>query len=391
MNGDENMNYLQETMAEKEFLKDTYRWFHMHPEASRHEVETHAHIREMLRAMDIRYLSPLENVTVACIGKEGGRKVGLRVDTDALQVTEQTGLEYASIYPGMMHACGHDAHIACGLCAAKLLKRHEDRLAGGVKVLFQPAEEGEMGAPTLIATHAADDIQAFFGMHVWSPGRAGELRVSPGGMTASCDMFTLRIHGRAGHGALPQECLDAVVCASAVVMNLQTIASRFISPMDPVVVTVGSLHAGTRCNVIAGEAVLEGTMRAFREDTRAALKELFERVVRETCGAYGCTVDIELRAVTGVTWNDEKLCGIARRAASEMGMETVSDEPCMMADDFADYGAIGPGCYVRVGVGNAEIGACHPHHSGLFRIDEDALPAAAAWIAGMAETYLSEK
>lgn len=385
------MDYLSAAQAQSRFLTQTYRLFHRFPEPSRHEVQTHARIRRMLDEMHVEYASPAPNITIGLIGRGNGRTVALREDTDALQQNEQTGLPYASENPGLMHACGHDAHIACLLGAAKLLKSREDDLPGRVKLVFQPAEEGELGAQATIATGLVDDVDGFFAIHVWSPYEAGTLHVSAGGVAASCDMFTVRIHGRAGHGAMPDECIDTVVCGSALVQNLQTIASRMTSPMDPVVVTVGSFQAGTRCNIIAGEAVLEGTLRTFHPTTYERVHEHFERIVRTTCEAYGCTYEIDMRPACKVVWNDESLVQTARRAAAKLLPDgAMPDTPCALADDFADYRAVAPICYARVGVRNESIGACHPHHSDHFQIDESALPIATAWLAGMADEFLHE-
>lgn len=206
------MDYRAAADAEKNFLTETYRLFHRFPEPSRHEFETHARIRRMLDDMNIAHQDPEGNITIALLGPEGGKTVAFRADTDALQQTERTGLDYASEKPGLMHACGHDAHITCGLGLAKLLKAREESLPGRVKIIFQPAEEGELGAQAVLATGLAQ-ADAYFGIHVWSPYNAGELHVSPGGVAASCDMFTLTIRGRGGHGAMPEECVDAIVCA----------------------------------------------------------------------------------------------------------------------------------------------------------------------------------
>ena len=383
------MDYRAAADAEKNFLTETYRLFHRFPESSRHEFETHARIRRMLDDMNIAHQDPEGNITIALLGPEGGKTVAFRADTDALQQTERTGLDYASEKPGLMHACGHDAHITCGLGLAKLLKAREESLPGRVKIIFQPAEEGELGAQAVLATGLAQ-ADAYFGVHVWSPYNAGELHVSPGGVAASCDMFTLTIRGRGGHGAMPEECVDAIVCASALVGQLQTIVSRFTSPMDPVVVTIGSFHAGTRCNIIAGEAVLEGTIRTFSPETYDRVHAQLDRMIRSCCEGYGCAWEMDMRPACKVVWNDAKLTEMARRAAKRVSPDgALPDAPCALGDDFADYRALGPICYARVGVRNEAVGACHPHHSDQFRIDESALPAAVAWMAAMADEFFA--
>ena len=382
------MDILRAAEAERVFLIDTYREFHRDPESSHHEMRTHARIRELLSQMGIPYLAPADNITIATLG-EGDKTIGLRADTDALQLTEQTGLDYASQNPGMMHACGHDAHIASLLGAAKILKGMGSELPGRIKLIFQPAEEGELGAQEVLRTGLVNDVDAFFCIHVWSPFESGSMHVSPGGVAASCDMFTLTITGRAGHGAMPEKCVDAIVCASALVQALQTIPSRLTAPVDPTVVTVGSFHAGTRGNIIAGSAVLEGTLRAFNPDTYERVHEYFHRIIESTCACYGCEWSLELQEACKVTWNDEKMVRIARAAAAKLDPQGASeDAPCALSDDFADYRAIGPICYARLGIGSDAADSRHAHHSQRFRVDVSALPKAAAWFAQVALDYL---
>lgn len=385
------MDYLSMAQSESAFLSQTYRLFHRIPEPSHFEVKTNAKIREILTQMGIAYEAPTENITIAVLENGEGKTVALRADTDALQQTEQTGLPFASETPGVMHACGHDAHITCALTLAKLMNERKSEWKGRVKIIFQPAEEGELGAQEVLRTQLVNDVDAFFGLHVWSPYQAGEMHVSVGGVAPSCDMFSIKIHGRACHGAMPHEGIDTVVCASALVQNLQPIASRFTSPFEPVVVTIGSLHAGTRCNIIADEAVLEGTIRTFSPETYAHVHAHFDQIVKSTCENFGCTYEVDMRPACGVTWNDDRLVRLAQNAALKIDAQkgALPDEPTMLSDDMADYRSIAPICYVKVGVRNEEIGACHPHHSGLFRIDETALPTAVAWLATMMEDALN--
>lgn len=388
------MDFLKMANAESGYAKEMYRAFHRIPERSRFEIKTNKLIREELDKMGAAYLAPKDNITIAVIeGNKPGPVVGIRVDTDALQLTEETDLSYKSEHDGMMHACGHDGHIAIGLTCARILCGMKNDLSGTVKVIFQPAEEGEMGAQEVIETGLVNDVNAFFSVHLWSPYKTGEMRVAPRGVAASTDMFTVRIHGRAGHGAMPELCIDAVTCASALVMNLQMISSRFISPFAPVVVTVGSVHAGTRCNIIAGEATLEGTIRTFDPEVYDEVHKHFDRIVKDTCDAYRCTYEIKNVAACGVTWNDEKLCGIALENAGKIApaSEVGADTPFMLGDDFGEYRAIAPVLYMKVGIRNEEIGAVHAHHHPKFMIDENALPRAVAWLLMNAETVLNEK
>ncbi|MFQ9807384.1 MAG: M20 metallopeptidase family protein [Christensenellales bacterium] len=292
---------------------------HRHPEPSHFENRTNRRVREQLKAHGIDMLCPKNNITIAVIhGAKPGKTVGLRFDTDALQLQELCDVPYKSEHDGLMHGCGHDAHTTCGVYVARLLKAHADELCGTYKIIFQPAEEGEHGADEVIATGLVSDVDAFFGLHVWSLYPTGTLHATPGGIWAEPDMFKITIHGKGGHGATPEQCVDAITAGAAVVQSLQTIVSRFTSPMDSVVVTVGSFHAGTRCNIIAQDAVLEGTLRAFDDNVHARLIEHFKRIITDVSAAYGCTAEIDINEVTGVVVNDEALCQIARETAAEL-------------------------------------------------------------------------
>ena len=259
--------------------------------------------------------------------------------------------------------------------------------AAPIRSSSSPPRKGEHGADEVIATGLVSDVDAFFGLHVWSLYPTGTLHATPGGIWAEPDMFKITIHGKGGHGATPEQCVDAITAGAAVVQSLQTIVSRFTSPMDSVVVTVGSFHAGTRCNIIAQDAVLEGTLRAFDDNVHARLIEHFKRIITDVSAAYGCTAEIDINEVTGVVVNDEALCQIARETAAELvpPEKIQKQEPCMLGDDFAAYRAIAPSCFVQVGMLAPEKNCCYAHHHGMFKVDEDVLPLCVAWMAANAE------
>ena len=381
------MNFLPEAQAMDAAMRAFFEDLHQYPEPSHHEVRTNAKLREALSLPGIELLCPKDNITIAVVrGARPGKTVGLRFDTDALQMQELTGLPYQSRVEGMMHGCGHDAHTTAGVFAARLLSAHRDALCGTVKIIFQPAEEGEHGAKEVIATGLVSDVDAFYALHVWSPYPTGTLHASAGGVCAAPVMFKVTLHGRGGHGAVPEACIDPIAAGAAVVQSLQHIVSRFVSPMQSVVVTVGSFHAGTRCNIIAQDAVLEGTLRCFDDGVYHTLLDSFRRVVTDVAHAHGCTADIEFNEVCGVMVNDARLAQLACEAAGELvPPERIQpQEPSMLGDDFADYRAIAPCCYVQVGMNSPEKGCTAAHHHGLFRVDEDVLPLCAAWLAGCA-------
>lgn len=381
------MDYLSLAKTYEGDMRAFFEDLHQHPEPSHGEIRTNARVREVLGAAGIELLCPAQNITIAVIrGARPGKTVGMRFDTDALQMQELCDLPYKSKTDGLMHGCGHDAHTTVGVYTALMLHQLRDQLAGIYKIIFQPAEEGERGAHEVIATGLLDDCDAFFGLHVWSQYPVGTLHATPGGVCASPDMFTVTLHGRGGHGATPHLCADAVAAGAAVVQSLQHIASRFVSPMDSVVVTVGSFHAGTRCNIIAEDAVLEGTIRAFSDEVRQLLHESFTRVITDVAHAHGCTADIDIREVTGIVVNDASLAALANEAAAQLvPKEKIQPQiPSMLGDDFAEYRRIAPCCYVQVGMYNEEKGCTAAHHHGLFKVDEDVLALCCAWMASCA-------
>ena len=382
-----SMNFLSEARSAYAGMCAMFEDLHQYPEPSHGEVRTNAQVRRALSVPGIELLCPKDNITVAVIrGEKPGRTIGLRFDTDALQMQELTDLPYKSKIDGMMHGCGHDAHTTVGIYTALLLAAHRSELPGAYKIIFQPAEEGERGAKEVIATGVADGIDAFYALHVWSPYETGTLHASAGGVCAAPDMFKVTIHGRGGHGAVPDACIDPIAAGAAIVQSLQHIPSRFISPMQSVVVTVGSFHAGTRCNIIAQDAVLEGTLRCFDDAVHETLLSTFARIIHDVANAHGCTAEIEMNQVCGVTVNDARLAQLAREAAQALvpPEKIQMQEPSMLGDDFADYRAIGPCCYVQVGMNAPEKGCTAAHHHGLFKVDEAILPLATAWMADCA-------
>ena len=385
---------LQQARDFSPWLQVLYHDFHRHPETAHHEIETNRRIRAQLDRLAVSYLAPAQNMTIAVIDSGlPGPCVGLRCDTDALPVQEETGLSYASQHPGVMHACGHDAHITIGLGAARLLKERLGEWRGRAKIIFQPAEEGENGADEVLATGMVQDINAFFALHVWSPYPSGTIHLSPITVAAAVDMFTIRITGQGGHGATPEKCHDAVVAGAALVNALQTAVSRGISPMEPAVLTIGSFHAGTAGNIIAQEAELRGTLRALNDETAIRLRAMLEHITASTAAAYGCTAKVEYHCMQSAVTNDVTLCQIALERASQLvPKDHIGPQaPMMLGDDFSAYSRIAPACYAHVGIADEAKGTCAAHHNGNFRVDEDVLPLCAAWMAAVVDGFTKDK
>ncbi|HET6231433.1 MAG TPA: amidohydrolase, partial [Longimicrobiaceae bacterium] len=288
--------------------------------------------------------------------------------------------DFTSTHAGVMHACGHDAHVAIGLAVAERLAASRERWGGTVRYVFQPAEEGGGGALRMVEEGVLDGVDAALGLHVWLGLPSGVVGVVPGPFMASAAEFDVTVKGRGGHGAIPHETVDAVLAASQVVVALQSIVSRNVSPLESAVVSVGAFHAGEAFNVIADTAALRGTARAFTPAICDELPRRIEQVVAGVCQAMGAEYTFEYRQDTPPTVNDPALAEVVRAAAEEVvgagGVRTDPDVRTMAAEDFGEMLMRVPGCYFFVGARSEEKGAVHPHHSPRFDVCEDALPVA---------------
>ena len=373
--------------AEREYVTEAFRWLHRHPETSHHEQKTNIYLRKELDKLGIFYHAPADNITIAVIKSDNpGSTVGLRCDTDALPVCEETGLSYASENPGVMHACGHDAHMAVGLGSARILQENKSAWCGTVKLIFQPAEEGENGSDQVIETGLVDDVDVFFAIHVWSPYASGMLHVSPVVVSAAVNMFTVRIIGKGGHGAAPEKCADAVAAGACLVTALQSVVSRAVSPMESAVLTVGSFHAGTAGNIIAQDAELKGTIRTLKEETRQKVSAALESYAAHVAQMYGCRAEVNNIRVSDAVKNDERAAQIAEKCAVLLvGEKRVRGQKTMMlGDNFANYGRIAPYCYVQVGIADPKKHTDYAHQNSRFAVDEEVLPLCVAWMTSFA-------
>jgi amidohydrolase len=299
---------------------------------------------------------------------------------DALPVAEETSHDFRSTVDGRMHACGHDAHTAIGLAVAERLAARRGEWSGTVKYVFQPAEETGQGALRMIEEGVLEGVDRALGLHVWMGLPSGIVGVTPGPFMASAGEFDITIHGKGGHGAMPEQTTDAVLIASQVVVALQSIVSRTVSPLDSAVVSVGAFHAGTAHNIIADTATLTGTVRAYTVEKCEDLPRRIERIAAGICEAMGATYEFRYRQDTPPTINDPAAAELVRDAALEVvGPERVRYGPdvrTMAAEDFGEFLLRVPGCYFFVGAENESTGAAHPHHSPRFDICEDCMPVA---------------
>lgn len=371
----------------------TRRYFHAHPEPSRHEEQTAKRIGEELTRMGIAWEKAGTGNGIAAYidGAEPGKTFMLRADIDALQVEERTGAEYASQIPGMMHACGHDCHISMLLTAAAMLNEVKNEFRGRVKLAWQPAEEVAWGAKDFIAHGVLDDVDACFGMHVWSDIPAGQVSIKPGAVMASADMFEITVTGKSGHGSQPHQTVDATLVASQIVNNLQAIVSREIAPTQTCVVTVGQLHSGTRFNIISGKAVMDGTTRCFDRDVRNSFEEKISRIAGDVAKAYRAEAKVNYSYLLGPTVNDPDVTAVAQEAAKEVLGENYQADygPTMGAEDFSEYGLKVPAAFALMGVRNEKIGAAWPQHSDHYCVDESVLVKGALLHTMTAVHYLN--
>lgn len=377
----------------KDYIIGLRREFHMYPESSTKEFKTSQRIKKELEALHIPCSIVAGTGVVGTIhGKENGKTVLLRADIDALEVTEQNDVEYKSKNEGLMHACGHDEHIASLLGAARILNDLKDEFSGTIVVLFQPAEEIGVGAKSVIKAGVLKGVDGAFGIHISSNLDCGKMSVEEGPRMACADVFKIIIHGRSGHGARPNQAVDTVVAACATVMNLQSIVSREMNPIDPAVVTVGSIKSGTRFNIIPNEAVLEGTVRCFNEDTRKKIYESIKRIVNGTSETYRTKAEVKYDFSTSPLINDAEYSKLARQAALKVVPEedVVLKEKTMVTDDFSEYLKYVPGLYAFVGCRNESKGACYPHHHEKFNIDEDCLEVSTSMYAQYALEFLGK-
>lgn len=363
---------------------------HAHPELSWRESRTAAQVEGRLVELGLKPWRPTETSVVCDLPDAQGRldarpMVALRADMDALPVHEETGLPFASTVPGVMHACGHDGHTSMLIGAVELLLRAPPPLP--VRVIWQPAEEKGTGAPALIAAGVLDGVGAIFGGHVDRHFPPGELAVTEGPVNASTDLFTLHIRGQSGHGARPHESLDAVVVGSLLVTALQTIVSREVDPAHPSVLTIGSFHAGSAANVIAGRATLEGTIRAQHKPVRDHLVRSLQRIASAIGQLHGAQITMDLDDGTPPLVNQPVPTALARRAAElTVGSDqvTVLRTANMGGEDFAFYLEQVPGCYIRFG-SQVPGRESFPAHSGGFDFDEQALATGATWFFHVAQ------
>lgn len=389
------MNFRDLAAKTERYIIERRRYYHAHPELSQEEKETTNAIVKDLEEMG---LEPVRfKTSYGCYayirGGHPGKTVALRADIDALPILEETGLEFASQNPGCMHACGHDSHIATLLGAAKMLCEVKDELYGNVKLLFQPAEETGYGAKSVIEEGFLDDVDAIYGCHTWGKVESPYINIEPGERMASTAQFIVTVNGVSAHGSAPHLGVDAIVAASSMIMNLQTYVSRNSNPLDPLVVTVGTIHGGSRWNVIPNKVVFDGTVRTFSQELVDNFEKDLKRICDNTAAALGCTTDTEINWYAIPVVNDkDDLNRIARNAVVKLyGEDALVEMPKEMGgEDFSFYMKEVPGVFAFLGSRNVEKGLIYTNHQEQYTVDEDALKRGSAVYAQFAYDFLEE-
>ena len=377
--------------------------FHLHPELSNREERTSRVIAEKLRALgldEVRTGVGRHGVVALLKGKHPGPVVAVRADMDALPILETIDVPYRSRNEGVKHACGHDVHMAVELGVAEMLSGMRDQIHGTIKFIFQPAEEGpppgeEGGAQLMIREGALENpkAEAIFGLHVMPTIQVGQIGYNSGPTMASSDRFAITIRGRKVHGAYPHDGIDTVVVAAEAVTALQTIRSRRINTMDPLVLTIGSIHGGNRFNIIADEVRLEGTMRTLSETARAAAIRQMHQTLGGITSAYGATYQLDFGENNPVTYNDPELVAATlptiRRIVGDKNV--VSPPPQMGAEDFSRYQQVIPGFFYFLGVGNTAKGVTAMIHTPEFDVDEESLVVGVRVMGNVLLDYLDRQ
>jgi amidohydrolase len=367
---------------------------HMHPETAFEEVRTAGIVAEKLTAMGLQPRTGIGKTGVMATiqGGRPGKTVMLRADMDALPIQEENDVPYRSHNDGKMHACGHDCHTSILLAVAKQLTQEAPQLPGKVVLCFQPAEEWGGGAEAMIRDGALDYAKpdATFGMHVWQDLPVGTIGVTAGPFMAAVDEFSITVHGKGAHGAMPHLSADPVVCLAQMIGALQTIASRNTDPFREIVVSVTQLRAGTAFNIIPQSAWMNGTIRSFDPDVWKDIPNRVERIVKGVAEAMGCRAEIKLDRMNRPTVNDAAMAEVARAAAVDLvGADHVrSNVRTMGGEDFSAFLARVPGCFIAVGSRNESKGLVWDHHHPRFDVDEQSLGVGAELMMRTTKRFL---
>jgi len=380
-----SIDFRQEAESLFEYTQALRRDFHQHPELGFQEHRSAGIVARELRSFGLEVTEGVGKTGVVGVLRGGhpGPTVLVRADMDALPIQEENDAPYASQNPGVMHACGHDGHMAMALTVAKILAAHREAVQGTVKFVFQPAEEGLGGAEGMIEDGVLEGVDYALAMHLWNERPVGWIGATDGPAMAAADSFQVRIMGKGGHGALPNLTEDPVLAVAHVVTALQSVVSRHVPPLEAAVVSVTVLQAGTAFNIIPPEARLEGTIRTFAPEVTREVRHRFIRTVHGVAQGLGCRAEVDLNPLTPAVINDTRLAALVRTQAAALFPEAtiVSDHRTMGSEDMSLMMYDIPGCYFFIGSANPAKGLDASHHHPRFDFDERALSIGVAVMA----------
>ncbi|WP_099239473.1 M20 metallopeptidase family protein [Synechococcus sp. BDU 130192] len=372
------------------------RQIHQKPELAFRENLTAEFIAHKLTAWGIPHQTGIAETGIVALieGHQKGKVLGIRADMDALPIQEENEVDYRSQHPGVMHACGHDGHVAIALGTAKYLQENRDSFRGSVKIIFQPAEESPGGAKPMIQAGVLHnpDVDAIIGLHLWNNLPLGTVGVRPGALMAAVESFDLRVQGKGGHGALPHQTVDAIVVGAQIVGALQTLVSRIVNPLDAAVVTVGEFKAGHAMNVIADYADLKGTIRYFNPQLEKTLGDRLETIVSGICQSYGASYKLDHVHLYPPTINDPAMAELVRSVAEatiETPLGVMPECQTMGSEDMSFFLREVPGCYFFLGSANPYFDLAYPHHHPRFNFDETALGMGVEMFVRCVEKFLA--
>lgn len=391
------ITFLEEANRIKDELITIRRDLHEHPELGFEEKRTSEKIKEFLTKEGIPYVEVAKTGVCGIIKGEkedNNRVIGLRADMDALPIQDKKVCSYSSKVPGKMHACGHDAHTTILLGVARILNKNKRLFGGCVKLFFEPAEETVGGAPFMIKEGVLENprVDAIVGLHVTEDLDYGKIRIKSGVVNAASNPYKIKIKGIGGHGAAPHTTIDPIVIASNVVMALQTIVSREIAPVNPSVITVGSINGGTAQNVIPEEVEITGIIRTLTKEDREYVVRRFKELVTGICRGMRGECDIYIEEGYPCLYNNATMVERVKYVGKELlGVENVVEQkhPSMGVESFAFFAMERTSAFYYLGTGNRTKGTDKAAHSNLFDIDEDAIPLGVAMQCGIAYDYLT--
>ena len=376
----------------KQWVIDLRRDFHQHPELPEQESRTATRVEEILSSLGIATRRAYNTGVIGVLeGAAPGQTIALRADMDALQLEERTQASYASCTAGVMHACGHDAHTAALLGAARLLASQRDELAGRVVFVFQPAEELGTGAAGMIQEGALTGVDAIMGQHVFSSIPVGMVATAPGPILAGSARFKATFRGKGGHGAMPHGAVDSIAPACQAVLALPSAVTKEFDAKERLVLTVGQIHGGTRANIVAGETWFDGTARFFEPQLGTAIEAKMRRIIEGSAATFGVTAELAYATTVPPTVNDAALTELVRSVAADLlgAGSLVPLAPVMGSEDFSYFAQAVPGVFVGIGAGNPQRGLVHPSHHPEFDIDEGCLDVMTRLFVGFARAYLA--